>query len=114
MDPASRTEYQAGELAQCDLWFPAVDVPLGFGDVGRPPVLVMVSGCSRVITATMIPTRQSTDLLAGHWRLISGWGRVPRVLVWDNESAVGKWGRTATADRDDERFSGQCGYQGAA
>ena len=36
VDPASRTEYLAGELAQCDLWFPAVDVPLGFGHVGRP------------------------------------------------------------------------------
>jgi transposase len=33
-DPASRTEYQPGELAQCDLWFPAADVPLGFGQVG--------------------------------------------------------------------------------
>ncbi|WP_067574974.1 IS21 family transposase [Nocardia acidivorans] len=91
VDPASRTEYQPGELAQCDLWFPPVDVPLGFGHVGRPPVLVMVSGYSRIITATMIPTRQSPDLLAGHWALISGWGCVPRTLVWDNESAVGKW-----------------------
>jgi transposase len=46
-DPASRTDYLPGELAQCDLWFPPVDVPLGFGQVGRPPVLVMVSGYSR-------------------------------------------------------------------
>ena len=30
-DPASRTAYQPGELAQCDLWFPPVDVPLGHG-----------------------------------------------------------------------------------
>ncbi|WP_141978926.1 IS21 family transposase [Saccharothrix saharensis] len=90
-DPASRTEYRPGELAQCDLWFPPVDVPLGFGQVGRPPVLVMVSGYSRVITAVMIPSRQSPDLLAGHWALIGGWGRVPRALVWDNESAVGQW-----------------------
>ncbi len=91
VDPASRTEYQPGELAQCDLWFPPVDVPLGFGHAGRPPVLVLVSGYSRIITATMIPTRQSPDLLAGHWALISGWGRFPRTLVWDNESAVGQW-----------------------
>jgi len=90
-DPASRTEYQAGELAQCDLWFPPVDVPLGFGQVGRPPVLVMVSGYSRVIAARMLPSRQSPDLLAGHWALLSGWGRVPKALVWDNESAVGQW-----------------------
>jgi hypothetical protein len=63
-DPASRTEYQPGELAQCDLWFPPVDVPLGCGQVGRPPVLVMVSGYSRVMTARMIPSRQAPDLLA--------------------------------------------------
>jgi transposase len=90
-DPASRTEYQPGELAQCDLWFAPVDIPLGFGQVGRPPVLVMVSGYSRMIAAVMLPSRQSADLLAGHWRLISGWGRVPTALVWDNESAVGSW-----------------------
>ena len=29
-DPASRTEYGPGQLAQCDLWFPPVDVPVGF------------------------------------------------------------------------------------
>lgn len=77
-DPASRTEYQPGELAQCDLWFPPVDVPLGFGQVGRSPVLVLVSGYSRVMTARMLPSRQSPDLLA-------------RALVWDNESAIGQW-----------------------
>ncbi|MGW1533431.1 helix-turn-helix domain-containing protein [Streptomyces aureus] len=31
VDPVSRTVYQPGELAQCDLWFPAVDIPLGYG-----------------------------------------------------------------------------------
>lgn len=91
VDPASRTEYQPGELAQCDLWFPPVDVPLGFGQVGRPPVLVMVSGYSRVMAARMLPSRQSPDLLAGHWAVIGDWGRVPKALVWDNEAAVGQW-----------------------
>jgi transposase len=91
VDPASRTEYQAGELAQCDLWFPPVDVPLGFGQAGRPPVLVMVTGYSRMISARLLPSRQSPDLLAGHWALISAAGRVPKALVWDNESAVGQW-----------------------
>ena len=90
-DPASRTQYLPGELAQCDLWFPPADVPLGAGQSGRPPVLVMVAGYSRVMTARMIPSRQSPDLLAGHWALISGLGAVPRALVWDNESAVGQW-----------------------
>src|SRR5256886_4590108 len=90
-DPASRTVYQPGELAQCDLWFPPADIPLGFGQVGRPPVLVIVSGYSRVITSRMLPSRQSPDLLAGHWALINGRGRGPKALVGDNESAAGLW-----------------------
>ena len=90
-DPAWRTEYLPGELAQCDLWFPPADVPLGWGQVGRPPVLVMVAGYSRVFAGVMIPSRTTADLLAGQWRLISSWGKVPRVLVWDNEGAVGSW-----------------------
>ena len=68
-----------------------MDVPAGFDQVVRPPVLVMVSGYSRIITARMIPSRQSEDLLAGHWALLAGWGAVPKALVWDNESAVGSW-----------------------
>jgi transposase len=46
-DPASRTTYQAGELAQGDFWFPEITLPVGFGQVRtatRLPVLVMVSG----------------------------------------------------------------------
>jgi hypothetical protein len=34
-DSASRTIYDPGELAQCDLWFPPLDLPLGAGQVGR-------------------------------------------------------------------------------
>ncbi|MFI0451243.1 IS21 family transposase [Actinomadura sp. 6N118] len=90
-DPASRTQYRPGELTQCDLWFPPVDVPLGVGQAGRPPVLVMVAGYSRWISARMIPTRQFPDLLAGHWVLLAQLGAVPKALVWDNESAVGQW-----------------------
>jgi transposase len=90
-DPASRTTYSPGELIQCDLWFPAVDVPLGAGQVGRPPVLVMVSGYSRWLQALMLPSRKSGDLLAGHWVLLQRLGAVARSLVWDNESAVGSW-----------------------
>lgn len=90
-DPASRTNYVPGGLAQCDLWFPPVDVPLGFGQVGRPPVLVMVAGYSRVIAAVMLPSRAAPDLIAGHWVLLTGLGAVPKALVWDNEAAVGSW-----------------------
>ncbi len=91
-DPVSRTTYVAGDRVQCDLWFPPVDIPLGHGQVGRPPVLVMAAGYSRMLFAVMIPSRQAPDLIAGHWRLLSEHvGGVPRELVWDNESAVGSW-----------------------
>jgi Mu transposase, C-terminal domain/Integrase core domain len=78
-------------VAQCDLWFPPVDVPLGYGQAGRPPVLVMVSGYSRWMTAVMIPSRQGPDLLDGQWQVICRLGAAPKALVWDNESAVGQW-----------------------
>lgn len=55
VDPVLRTTYRPGELAQCDLWFPDADIPLGYGQSGCPPALVMVSGYSRVITARMLP-----------------------------------------------------------
>jgi hypothetical protein len=90
VDPVSRTTYRPGELAQCDLWFPEADIPLGYGQTGRPPVLVMVSGYSRVIAARMLPSRRTGDLIDGHWRLLTGWGAVPRMLGWDNEAGIGK------------------------
>jgi transposase len=46
-DPASRTAYAAGEIAQCDFWFPDITLPVGFGQVrtaARLPVLTMVTG----------------------------------------------------------------------
>src|SRR5256884_2720829 len=82
-DPASRTAYAAGEIAQCDLWFPPVMVPAGCGQVRRPaqlPVLTMVCAYSRWLTAVLIPTRTAADLFAGWWQLIAGLGAVPRVL----------------------------------
>lgn len=93
-DPASRTAYVAGEIAQCDLWFPPIELPVGFGQVRRPkqlPVLTMICGYSRWLMAVLIPTRHAQDLLAGWWQLIAGLGAVPRALVWDGEGAIGRW-----------------------
>jgi transposase len=93
-DPASRTGYAAGEIAQCDLWFPPVQVPAGSGQVRGPkrlPVLTMVTGYARWLSAVLIPSRCSQDLFAGWWQLIAGLGAVPRVLVWDGEGAIGRW-----------------------
>jgi len=93
-DPASRTAYVAGEIAQFDLWFPPISVPVGFGQTRAPtqlPVLTMVCGYSRWAAAVLIPSRAGEDLLAGWWQLLAGLGAVPRVLVWDGEGAVGRW-----------------------
>jgi transposase len=93
-DPAGRTSYQAGEIAQCDLWFPPIELPVGCGQVRKPtqlPVLTMVTGYSRWLSGVLIPTRTAADLFAGWWQLIAALRAVPRVLVWDGEGAIGRW-----------------------
>jgi transposase len=94
-DPSSRTSYVAGEVAQNDFWFPDIELPVGFGQTrtGKQlPVLTMVTGYSRWLSATLIPTRTAEDLFAGWWGHIAVLGAVPRVLVWDGEGAVGEYG----------------------
>ena len=93
-DPASRTAYAAGEIAQCDLWFPPVHIPVGYGQTRKPtllPVLTMICAYSRWLSAVLIPSRRSEDLFAGWWQLIAALGAVPRALVWDGEGAIGRW-----------------------
>jgi transposase len=92
--PASRTSYVAGEIAQCDLWFPPIELPVGFGQTRTAtwlPVLTMVLGYSRWLLAMLLPSRKAEDLFAGWWRLLEQLGAVPRVLVWDGEGAIGRW-----------------------
>jgi transposase len=112
-DPASRTAYAAGEIAQCDLWFPPISVPVGFGQIRTAkqlPVLTMVCGYSRWLSAVLIPTRKAEDLFAGWWLLIEKLGAAPRVLVWDGEGAVGRWraGRSELT-RECQAFRGTLG-----
>jgi hypothetical protein len=83
-DPCQRTEYQAGELAQWDLWFPAVKIPLDQGQAQSLPVIVGVSGYSRWITAGMIPSREVQDILSGHLACLLELGGVPRKGVTKN------------------------------
>jgi len=95
-DPASRTAYVAGEVAQCDFWFPDVEIPVGFGQTRTAkqlPVLVMVCGYCRWLSALLLPSRTTEDLFTGWWQLICQLGAVPRLLVWDGEAAVGRWRR---------------------
>jgi transposase len=100
-DPASRTSYAAGELAQDDFWFPDITVPVGCGQVRSAkqlPVLTMVCGYSRWASAVLVPSRNAEDLYAGWWQLISELGAVPRLLVWDGEGAVGRHPDKLTAE----------------
>jgi transposase len=99
-DPAGRTTYLAGEIAQHDFWFPPVELPVGFGQARSAkqlPVLTMITGYARHVDGLLIPSRTAEDLFAGWWRLIARLGAVPRTLVWDGEGAVGKYRRGAPA-----------------
>jgi len=92
-DPASRTQYVAGEIGQHDLWFPPIELPVGFGQTRTPtqlPVLTMITGYARWLSAVLIPSRRAEDLFCGWWQLLQQLGAVPRVLVWDGEGAVGR------------------------
>jgi transposase len=95
-DPSSRTVYDPGEVGQCDLWFPPAQIPLGYGQVGfgktAPPVLVLTAGYSRFVAGTMIPTRTAEDLVLGQWAVLGQLGGVPKLLVWDGEGGVGRYG----------------------
>jgi transposase len=112
-DPASRTSYVAGEIAQCDLWFPPITLPVGFGQVRKPtqlPVLTMVTGYARWLSAVLIPSRKAEDLFAGWWQLLEQLGAVPRVLVWDGEGAIGRWrGGRSELTRECQAFRGTLG-----
>lgn len=94
-DPADRLEWAPGDAAQCDLWFPPKRIPLEDGSAALLPVVVMTAAHSRFISGEMVPTRQTPDLLLGMWSLIVGFGRVPRRLLWDNESGIGRRNRLA-------------------
>jgi transposase len=72
-DPVSRTVYVAGEIAQCDFWFPDITLPVGFGQVRTAtqlPVLTMVTGYARWASAVLVPSRRAEGsvcrLVAAH------------------------------------------------
>ena len=49
VDPVDRVSYEPGQIAQCDLWFPAPKISVAAGQERMLPVLVMVLGFSRFI-----------------------------------------------------------------
>lgn len=109
-DPVGRTLYQPGELAQWDLWFPPTSVPLEDGSLAKPPVLVGVSGYSRVMVGQMIPTREAHDILSAHLGCLQCLGGVPRKGVYDNEAAlVSRHGGKVSLTDPFQRFRGTLG-----
>jgi transposase len=90
IDPADRLTWTAGDVAQCDLWFPPRKILLEDGSRTLLPVLVMTCGHSRFTLGRMLPTRKTPDLLLGTWSLLDQLGRVPRRLIWDNEPGIGR------------------------
>jgi O-antigen/teichoic acid export membrane protein len=90
----NRLKYPAGETAQCGLWFPPIEIPVGFGQVRSAqqlPVLTMITGYSRWLSAILIPTTHDEDLSAGLWELLKDFGAVPRALTWDSGAVGGRW-----------------------
>ncbi len=93
-DPASRTAYAAGEIAQCDFWFPPIKLPVGFGQTRTADAAAGADHDLRLFALAVgaaDPDAAAEDLFAGWWRLLEQLGAVPRVLVWDGEGAVGRW-----------------------
>jgi hypothetical protein len=78
-DPAGRTEYRPGELAQWDLWFPPAEIPLETGEVAKPPVIVGLTGYSRVMVGELIPSREAHDILSGNLACLQALGAVRRL-----------------------------------
>ena len=79
----------------------------------RLPVLVMVTGYARWLSARLIPSRAVEDLLAGWWALLQALGAVPRVLVWDGEgSGRAVAARPQRADRGHPGVPRHPGHQG--
>jgi transposase len=95
VDPSDRLTWLPGDAAQCDLWFPPKKIILEDGSRTLLPVMVITAAHSRFMVGRMIPTRHTQDLLLGMWLLLQLLGRVPRRLIWDNESGIGRGKRHA-------------------
>jgi transposase len=95
VDPADRLIWLPGDAAQCDLWFPPKKIGLEDGSKTLLPVMVITAAHSRFMVGRMIPTRHTEDLVLAMWELIQELGAVPRRLMWDNESGIGRGKRHA-------------------
>jgi transposase len=109
-DPAQRTFYPPGEWGQFDLWQPDVPIPVGHGQAAKLWVVVGVCGFSRFSGGWMVPTRRAHDVLGGHLEVLRQFGAIPRRLVWDQESCIGRRrGGITTLTAEFQAFRGTLG-----
>ncbi len=83
-----RTLYRPGELAQCDLWEPSREIPVGFGETRRGYVVTLTLGYSRVGAGALIFSKEAPDICWGLLRCLARIGALPGRLVWDLEGAL--------------------------
>ena len=76
-----------GEIAFFGVWFPPLAIPVGPRQVRTSrelPVLIVFSAYSGWISALLIASLQTPDLLAGCWEALIQLGGMPEHLVWDS------------------------------
>lgn len=99
-----RTVYLPGELAQCDLWEPRDEIPVGFGQHRKGYVVTCTLCYSRIGAGTLIFSKEAPDILAALLRCLVRIGGLPRTLVWDREGAL-----HAGGGRPSDAFAAFCG-----
>jgi transposase len=102
-----RTLYRPGELAQCDLWEPRAEIPVGYGQTRRGYVVTVQLCWSRVVAGTLVFSKEPPDVLWGLGRSLERIGVLPEKLVWDREGAI-----HAGGGRPTDAFAGFCGQLG--
>jgi transposase len=83
-----RTRYRPGELVQFDLWEPAREVPVGYGQTRPGFVVVGCAPWSRAGAGALVFSRRAPDLCFGVARCLAALGGLPERLVWDREGAL--------------------------
>ena len=76
-----RTIYRAGEICQFDLWQPAREIPVGFGQTRVGYVVIACLGYSRAGAGALVFSKQTPDILWGIGRCLWSLGGLPQTLV---------------------------------
>ena len=91
-----RTIYRPGEICQFDLWRPAREIPVGFGQTRAGYVVIACLGYSRVGVGALVFSKEAPDLLWGIARCLWRLGGLPKTIVWDREGALHAGGGRAS------------------